>query len=140
LSAAGSVYGNAAKGGVIRITTKKAVEGVKTSINLETGSYGFFAAKQPLLDKSFFCYDFSKYYQLMQKLFNTFIQLFHIERLGNKAFIPAASAFSRSSCSVLAVIAITGISCASSLLKDLISAAASSPPFTGICRSIKIRS
>ena len=39
-SAAGSVYGNAAKGGVIRITTKKAVEGVKTSINLETGSYG----------------------------------------------------------------------------------------------------
>lgn len=39
-SAAGNVYGNAAKGGVIRITTKKAVEGIKTSINLETGSYG----------------------------------------------------------------------------------------------------
>ena len=39
-AAAGAVYGNAAKGGVIKITTKKAEAGVKTSINLETGSYG----------------------------------------------------------------------------------------------------
>lgn len=39
-AAAGAIYGNAAKGGVIKITTKKAVDGVKTSINLETGSYG----------------------------------------------------------------------------------------------------
>lgn len=39
-AAAGAVYGNAAKGGVIKITTKKTEEGVKTSINLETGSYG----------------------------------------------------------------------------------------------------
>lgn len=39
-ASAGAIYGNAAKGGVIRITTKKAAEGVKTSINLETGSYG----------------------------------------------------------------------------------------------------
>jgi vitamin B12 transporter len=39
-AAAGAVYGNAAKGGVIKITTKKAAAGVKTSINLETGSYG----------------------------------------------------------------------------------------------------
>lgn len=39
-AAAGAVYGNAAKGGVIKITTKKAVAGVQTNINLETGSYG----------------------------------------------------------------------------------------------------
>lgn len=39
-AAAGAIYGNAAKGGVIKITTKKAVEGVKTSIKLETGNYG----------------------------------------------------------------------------------------------------
>lgn len=39
-AAAGAVYGNAAKGGVIKITTKKTEAGVKTSINLETGSYG----------------------------------------------------------------------------------------------------
>ncbi|WP_455654149.1 TonB-dependent receptor plug domain-containing protein [Phascolarctobacterium sp.] len=39
-ASAGAVYGNAAKGGVIKITTKKAAARVKTSIDLETGSYG----------------------------------------------------------------------------------------------------
>lgn len=39
-AAEGAVYGNAAKGGVIRITTKKAAEGVRTSLQVETGSYG----------------------------------------------------------------------------------------------------
>lgn len=39
-ASAGAVYGNDAKGGVIKITTKKATEGSKTNINLETGSYG----------------------------------------------------------------------------------------------------
>lgn len=39
--AEGAVYGNAAKGGVIRIKTKQAVSGTKaTSVTLETGSYG----------------------------------------------------------------------------------------------------
>lgn len=39
-ASAGAVYGQAAKGGVIKITTKKAKAGTRTSINLETGSYG----------------------------------------------------------------------------------------------------
>lgn len=39
-ASAGAVYGNAAKGGVIQITTKSGTEGVKTSAGVETGSYG----------------------------------------------------------------------------------------------------
>lgn len=39
-AAAGAVYGNAAKGGVIRITTKKAAEGRRTGFRFERGSYG----------------------------------------------------------------------------------------------------